>query len=129
MLTAVLVWRQHPTEIEADLSEYHGRSIKEWHRGTMSSRELLVLVRHLKDGSAYKTALRDGKWPEFMQILADLHKEVSLLRGVHVSGDGEYELHRFVDPSEREALHLEQVEAQQFLDEATDDLYEMVGFT
>jgi len=64
------LWARYPTEIEHDLSRYHGRRIAEWHQGQMSSRELLALVVYLPDDSAYQGARRDGDWTELEYIAA-----------------------------------------------------------
>jgi hypothetical protein len=47
-----------PTQIEADLALHYGCSIGDWHRGTMSSRRLLVLLDGLPDRSRFKGAVR-----------------------------------------------------------------------
>jgi hypothetical protein len=54
VVEALQVWRLFPTLIESELSLHHRRSIGEWHRGTMSSRELLVLLAGLPDTSRFK---------------------------------------------------------------------------
>jgi hypothetical protein len=101
VVAAILEWRQHPTEIECDLSD-RGRSIFEWHRGTMSSRELLVLLRHAPERGPYKAALREGDWPEDTKILAELHKEVALNRaGKYAGGQHAYTPKVFLSPVER----------------------------
>jgi hypothetical protein len=56
---ALSVWMLFPTQIETDLkAHYPGCSIGQWHRGEMSSRELLVLLNGLPDRSRFKGALR-----------------------------------------------------------------------
>lgn len=56
MLDAIAIWRQHPTQIEAGLTVYAHRSIGEWHRGEMSSRQLLGLIAELPEHSTYHAA-------------------------------------------------------------------------
>lgn len=56
MPQAVGLWRHYPNQIEADLALHYGRSIGEWHRGEMSSRELLVLLAGLPETSTFVTA-------------------------------------------------------------------------
>jgi hypothetical protein len=56
VVEAILVWRQFPTQIESDLQIYCKRKIVEWHRRSLSSRELLVLLAGLPDVSKYKEA-------------------------------------------------------------------------
>lgn len=48
--------RLYPTQIESGLSLFHHRSIGEWYRGEMSSRELLVLIEELPEKSKFKEA-------------------------------------------------------------------------
>lgn len=57
MLEAFPVWRLFPTQIESDLALHYGRSIGEWHSGSMSSRELLVLLEGLPESSKFKGSL------------------------------------------------------------------------
>jgi hypothetical protein len=126
---AELVWCQHPAAIECDLAD-RGFDIFAWHAGRMSSRRLLVLLEYAPEMGPYKTALRGGKWPEWMQMIAEIHKEVALDRASnYVGGDHEYKPKVFVDPTDRERLHREEVEAEQFVEEAQAELYEMAGFT
>lgn len=73
-------WRKFPTEIRYDLSAVHGRSIGEWHRGQMSSNELIDLVEHLPDRSAFKTALRGGDWSIDQYVAARAANELALSR-------------------------------------------------
>lgn len=47
----------------------------------MSSRRLLVLLQHLPEESAFKTALRDGEWPRQDVLLAALYNELHAMRG------------------------------------------------
>jgi hypothetical protein len=55
VVEALQVWRLFPTLIEAELKHhYPGCSIGQWHRGEMTSRELLVLLRELPDDSKWK---------------------------------------------------------------------------
>lgn len=56
MLEAIAVWRQFPTQIEAGLTIHAHRSIGEWHRGEMSSRQLLGLIAELPESSTYRAA-------------------------------------------------------------------------
>jgi hypothetical protein len=94
----------------------------------MSSRELLVLLEHLPEAGVYKTALRGGKWPEWMQIIAEIHKEVALYRAsYYVGGDNEYQPAGFLDPSERERAFLDAQEAERFIEEAHDEIYDMAS--
>lgn len=63
MVEALKLWRLFPTQIESDLQiNCHGRRISEWHRGTMSSRELLTLLDGLPDDSKFKEASERTFW-------------------------------------------------------------------
>lgn len=100
MPIAIAIWRQYPTEIEADLAD-RGHDIMDWHRGAMSSRRLLILLRHAPEIGPYKTALRDGDWPTELQMLKEIHKELALSRASNYAGtDYEYEPKIFVSPAE-----------------------------
>jgi hypothetical protein len=73
-MEAVSIWLLAPTAIEADF-RFRGLRIADWLTGKMSSREFLVLLRHLEDTSAFKTLApepygRDGNWTEAVQIAA-----------------------------------------------------------
>lgn len=54
MLEAIALWRHHPTQIEAGLTVHCHRSIGEWHRGEMSSRQLLGLIAEFPEDSQYR---------------------------------------------------------------------------
>lgn len=57
---AVNAFRAYPQEIEADIqAHYPGRHIREWHQGTMSSRELLNLIAGLPFESWFKAIVRE----------------------------------------------------------------------
>ena len=58
MVPALAVWSRYPKQIEAGLrAEYPGVSIRQWHRGELSSREFLVLVEGMSAESWFKTCL------------------------------------------------------------------------
>lgn len=104
VLPAIAAWRQHPTEIEAELAD-RGHEIGDWHRGVMSSRRLLVLLKHARDDGPYRAALRDGDWPVESLMLKEIHKELALDRASkYVGSDDEYQPKVFVSPAERVEL-------------------------
>lgn len=117
MLEAVRVWLLAPTAIEADF-RFRGLRIADWLTGSMSSREFLVLVRHLDDDSAFKTLApnpygRDGNWPEAVQIAAKTHEEIALNRASkYVGSEHEYIPKIFIAPPERAAMAAEAAEEQ-----------------
>ena len=123
MFFAVAIWRQHPTEIECDFAN-RGLDIADWHAGRMSSRKLLVLLRHAPESGPYKTALRDGNWPEWAKILAETHRELALYRaGKYAGGKHEYTPKVFLDPVERVERFNETREQEEFESEARDDFF------
>jgi hypothetical protein len=86
---ALLLVKRYPTQIESDLSRYHGIDIADWHRGTLnrrgtltlSSRKLLVFLERLPDTSQFKTwAERHGDWTDGQKMLQLAANEVSQLR-------------------------------------------------
>lgn len=91
----------------------------------MSSRRLLVLLRHAPEIGPYKTALRDGNWPEWVEMLRELHKEVAIGRASkYVGTEGEYKPKIFLSPTER----VEHFETAQAEDDEFDDLVaDLVG--
>lgn len=68
-------------EIASDVSLYHHRSITEWLRGEMSSRELLIILDGLPDESSFKTwCYRGGDWTDDQKIKARTANELALAR-------------------------------------------------
>ena len=61
-MEALKLWRLFPTQIRGGLSLYHHRSIGEWHRGEMSSGELLDLLDELPEDSKFKEAAERTFW-------------------------------------------------------------------
>lgn len=102
------IWLLAPTAIEADF-RFRGLRIADWLRGTMSSREFLVLVQYLDDESAFKKLApkpygRDGDWSEAVQIAAKTHEEFAMYRASkYVGGPHEYRPMVFIPPAERAA--------------------------
>ena len=69
-----------------DLSRYHRRNIGDWHRGVMSSAELLDLLDYLPDESATRTAERSGDWTAETYRQARVVNELALMRYEHAGG-------------------------------------------
>jgi hypothetical protein len=111
-----VVWRQEPTAIEAELID-RGLDILDWHTGRMSSRRLLALLEHPKSAdSPYARAMRDGEWPEWMEMLKELHKELALYRASwYVGKKGEYKPKVFLNQKERQQRYdeMQDLEARQ----------------
>lgn len=78
---ALMHWRSFPTEIASDLSTFHRRHIREWHQGSMTSRELVDdILPFLPDRSAYKTAMRRGDWTDDQYRQARIGQEIAYSR-------------------------------------------------
>nr|WP_156772866.1 hypothetical protein [Mycobacterium gordonae] len=125
----MLAWRQFPNQIECDLAD-RGHDIMAWHAGRMSSRRLLVLLEHAPEDGPYKLALHNRPWPEYMQILAETHKELALYRASHyVGGENQYTPKVFLDPVEREKAHAAALANEAAIEEAQDDMADELGWT
>lgn len=59
---------------------FRGVDIVDWHRGDMSSRRLLVLLKGLSQKGEYWTARRDGDWSDDEYRQAAVVNELRLLR-------------------------------------------------
>ena len=96
----------------------------------MSSRRLLVLLRHAPERGPYKTALRDGDWPEEVKILAELHKETAMNRAAkYAGGKHEYRPTVFLSPVERREIAAEKAADEEFAEEARESLFsDLFGF-
>lgn len=114
VLTAIAVWRQQPTAIEAELAD-RGHDITDWHRGRMSSRQLLALLRWPRHNGPYATALLGGEFPLWMQMIREIHKELALDRASkYVGTDYAYEPKTFVSAAESAEREAEEEAETQF---------------
>lgn len=77
-----------PEEIEADLA-YRGLDVGDWWRGDMSSRRLVILVKHLPDDSATKRAMAEDPWPLMTHLLVSVVNEQRLARADYATVHGE----------------------------------------
>lgn len=73
------VVKEFAEELEADLL-FRGIDVLDWHRGLISDRRLIILIRHLPDDSATKKAMRDGDWGLTEHLAAGVWNEVKALR-------------------------------------------------
>jgi hypothetical protein len=124
------VWRQEPTAVEAELID-RNLDVLDWHTGRMSSRRLLALLEHPRStDSPYARAMRDGQWPEWMQMLKELHKESALYRASwYVGKKGEYRPQIFLDPVERKERFAEAQENAELQSEVEDELFGSIGWS
>jgi len=120
-----MLMRSWPTEIESDLSRYHRRSIGDWWRGVMSSRELMALVRHLPEESAFKTeAERDGEWPARIRMIQTGVNELSKLRAsYHGMHGANYEPVLWISPGELRAQADEEEVGQELQEDLSCQLF------
>lgn len=81
-MEALWVWRQFPRQIASDLSRFHRRRIAEWHRGDMSSYELLELLEFMPEHGAFKIAARGGEYSEQDQVWRHIANELGKLRAI-----------------------------------------------
>jgi hypothetical protein len=137
---AIAIWRQWPTEIEADLLPK--ADIHDWHAGTqdargwlrLSSRRLLALLEFLPETSAFKTAAeRDGGWTVHQLIASETHNELARLRAsyyaIHGGEDAVYEPHQFVDPLIARWREQHDEAEEQEREEDDEDFYADMGWT
>lgn len=87
------MWRQFPRQIASDIRRIPGLHIKYWHRGTrgadgdliLSSYELLELLEHLPEDSAFKSAAeRGGRWPDWKSMLSECVNEAYRFRALYL---------------------------------------------
>lgn len=117
--------RLYPTEIEAGLrAHYPGCTIGDWWQGRMSSRELLVLLRHLPDDSAYKTEERGGEWSAKVRMLQTGVNELSKLRAsYHGMHGSQYEPVLWISPGELRAQAEEDEVGQELQADLADQFF------
>lgn len=100
---AIELWTRFPLEIEADLSHRHGRRIREWHQGQMSSRELLTLILYSDEDSEYQKSRRDYGWTVHQDIQKTIANELMDFRAWYVAmhnEDGGYDPIHYESPGE-----------------------------
>lgn len=126
--------RDHPTEIESDLLD-KGLDVADWYQQTrdeqgrlkLSSRRLLdVILPNLGEQSAFVTALRDGDWPDLLQMVKEIHKEIA---GANAGKRGESEFTIFVSPKERVRRYREEQEEAAAREEDDATFYEDMGWS
>ena len=132
-MEALWIWRQFPGQIASDLSQFHHRRIAEWHRGEMSSFELLELCEWMDDGGRLKEALRGGRWTLQQIIEAETFNELARLRASYhaVNGgkNGAYEPFAFEDPAVAEAREQESSAAAKWRSNVQDEMFASWGWS
>jgi len=124
---ALQIVRQYPTQIEADLEREYSRDILDWYRGKLSSRKLLVLLGELSDDSALKTELGATGWPDWVQMIAQIHEFVAMDFGARYKP--KEEVKTFLPPKDRVKHLIEAEERKQFKEEVESDLFEGLGWS
>jgi hypothetical protein len=126
--------KDYPSEIESDLLD-KGLDVGDWYQQTrdehgrlkLSSRRLLdVVLPNLGEHSAFVTALRDGDWPDWQQMLKEIHKEIA---GDNASKRGEGEFSAFLSPRERVQHYRESQEEAQARESDDETFYADMGFS
>ena len=127
----ILRLRSWPTEIEADLQREYQIDLNDWHRGALSSRRLMVLIDNLSETSRYKTEFeRGGNWPVWMRMLKDIHTETALHRAsLYAGGENAYSPMVYLDPVEQEQVRADAQDEDDFLEQSTEELADMMGWT
>jgi hypothetical protein len=114
---ALALWLRFPTELESDLSEFHNRSIGEWHDGTMTSRQLLVFAKHMNERGAFKKSARRGHYTTEQMMTACIANELMALRYSKIGGDEPVFFRSDAD------LATDEVEVEDIDEEDFDDLF------
>ena len=134
MPLAISVWRKYAGQIESDLL-CRGIDIKDWHQGGMSSRRLLVLLEHLPDESAFKTAVRGGRMSRGQRVLEEQLNEQLRLRAsyeyVASHGEVEWDASEFawLDPVDAVERDRKKAEEEAERERAVGDFESSIGFS
>lgn len=121
-MEALWVWRQFPRQIASDLSQYHHRRIAEWHKGEMSSYELLELLEYMPERGAFKTALRKGEYSEeeiIWRHIANRLSRIESITYVQASGKPGDPIKMFYTKSEL----LEMIEEAEEIEDRREDFF------
>lgn len=137
MAPAIALWRLFPTQIEADLQQfYNGRRIAEWHRGEMSSRELLALLNGLPDRSKYKGAFRGYQFGVDYEWAPEEYRQAAIARQqAPLNDDGDMSVSKmlyeaYFSPVERLAMETKQQREADRVDRARKFVHAgMLGIT
>jgi hypothetical protein len=131
----VEVWKRYAGQIEADLLR-QGVDIADWHRGILSSRRLMVLLKYQRDDDWFtRDAIRGGRQSRWQRVIEEIYNEQLRLRSsyeaVASQGDVRWDASEFamrdpVDQVEHEKLKAAESEA---VKEATDEFFSDLGFS
>lgn len=103
----------------------------DWHRGVMSSRRLLVLIKHLPADSDYKLETQSSTgWPESTEMLAQIHEEIAGDNASKRTEPGKTAtITTFVPPKDRLARALEAQAEAKAREEDDETFYSDMGFS
>jgi hypothetical protein len=103
----------------------------DWHRGVMSSRRLLVLIKHLPQDGDYKLETESTTgWPELTEILAAIHEEIASDNVSKRTEPGTTAMvTTFVPPKDRLARVLEAIAEAEAREAEEEQLYSDMGFS
>jgi hypothetical protein len=121
------MWRQYPGELASDLSQFHRIRIADWHRGKLSSYELLELADFMDENGRLKTAQRLGDPPDYQKALFQAANELAVLRSTYVQqvNSDEYGSQLFLLPSRLRIM----AEKDDVREEMTEGLFAMVDLS
>lgn len=131
---AISVWRQFAGPIESDLL-CRGIDIADWHTGVMSSRRLLIVLEHLPDESAFKTALRGGRMSRAQRVPEEQLNEQMRLRAsyefVASQGQVEWDASEYVwlDPVDAAERDRKKAEEEAEREQSQDSFESSIGFS
>lgn len=114
---------QYAGEVESDLAE-RGIDIGDWHRGDISSRRVMTVLRYLPETSALARAMRDHDWTIGQYLAASERNEIHALR-VDMRAMMASETMSF-DPILSPRTRLEKTEAEQTRAEARGALLALI---
>jgi hypothetical protein len=129
----------YSSEIEADLLP--GIDIHDWQRGTLdghgglklSSRRLLILLAHLPENGAYKTALRGGYISQAELVPQEIYNELARLRASYYAVNGGeasvYEPFQFIEPMARIQQAIDDAAEDAEAEDDTETMYDDMGFS
>lgn len=138
----VELWKRYAGAIESDLLGL-GLNIADWHQDTrdehgrpkLSSRRMLVVLEHLSEDSAFKTALRGGRQSRATRVREETLNEALRLRASYeaVASHGEVSWdaadYAWLDPQDEIERAKRQADEAKEREAADEDFYADLGFT
>lgn len=137
------LWKRHASEIESDLLT-RGINIADWHQDTrdefgrpiLSSRRLVVLLKHLPDESAFRTEfVRGGRQTRAERVAEETLNEALRLRASYetVASHGEVQWdasdYAWLDPIDQVEKDKQRAAEAEEREYAEEDFYADLGFS